>query len=357
MTFLPGRMIALLLMMAVALAGTPNQIAANDGLNSSRFSVRSIDTRSDGVTILVPSAGTDNPLRKDRVEARISGDVKVASRDMAPANFAAIVEGYDSIDIIANHRGRHIANQTGWFDLQWQSWNQLIADGFGSSTRHLGKGLEWLDDQIPVTRQSIGATSASHRSKEGKSRASIRQIKTDSNSTPRRGPAAQNLRKMPAGNMSLFVVEPGFELTSRSMIEREIFDDVICMIGCEDDSRKTPARNGKLFGFGEDLLIDEFLPRAAQGSSTSNTRRPARLAIPAMMIGHRTTSEVMLSGQSLIQTAKAVVRTLLGVIEPLAWLESAVELHQRIESAVIELDELIWSAELNHIWNTCGMYE
>ncbi|MGI9519345.1 MAG: hypothetical protein ACR2NP_20000 [Pirellulaceae bacterium] len=357
MTLLPGRTIALLLTIAVALAGTPNQIAANDGLNTSRFSVRSADDDSGTVRSLVPPASTDNPLRGRTVSATISGDVRVASRDTRPTNFAAIISSRDTIDVVENRRGRQVANGTSQIAMEWSTWNELVNEALGNSIVRLTDGIQWLDHQTPA-RQRIRATNAGHRSKTGKSRATIRPYKTPAASEQRRAPQTQTLRKLPAGNMSVFVVEDGFPAAERSLIEREIFDDVICMIGCEEDSRRTPTRNGKPFGFGEDLLIDQFLPNSSDATARQSSDRPSRLAVPAMTIGHRkATQTVTLSNQSLILTAKAVIRSIVKVIRPLALLERVVRLHQRVESAVIDLDELIWSAELNHIWNTCGMYE
>lgn len=356
MTLLPGRTIAFLMTIAVALAGTPNQVAANDGLNDSRFSVRSAEDDSGTVRSLVPPASIDNPLRGRTVSATISGDVRVASRDTRPTNFAAIISGRDTIDVVENRRGRQIANGTSRFAMEWNTWNQLVNEALGNSMVRLADGIQWLDHQAPA-RQRIRATTVGHSSKAGKSRATIRPYKTPSADEDRHEPRTRTLRKLPASNMSVFIVEEGLPVAERSLIEREIFDDVICMIGCEEeDSRRTPTRNGKPFGFGEDLLIDQFLPSASDATDGRSAHRPSRLAVPAMTIGHRKAT-VTLSNQSLILTAKAVVRSIINVIRPLALLDRAVKLHQRIESAVIELDELIWSAELNHIWNTCGMYE
>ncbi len=354
MTVSPGRMIAFLMMIAVTLAGTPNQIAANDGLNSSRYSIRAGTTGTNSVQSLVPRASSGlNPLRGQAVTASLSGDLQVATRRAAPSNFAAIVPLTDSMQIVPNQRGRRIASGQSQFAGHWNAWHQIVSRTASGTLSRLGSGLEWLDESAPAPRR-IQASAAGYRSHSSKSRAVIRQIET---STPRviQEIPAKPLKKLSGGNISVFMVDASQAPTDREIIEREIFDDAICMIGCEDDSRTCATRSAC---FGQDLLIDQFLPAAGEQGTRQVTKRPARLQVPAMTMGHRSLeSRPEISGQSLIQTGKAVIRSIIDVVQPLALLERAVQIHQRIESAVIELDDLIWSAELYHVWNTCGMYE
>ncbi len=373
-----GRRFALVAMFAVLLGGTPAIVNATDGLNPSRFSIRSNALNNQRITVELRENQQirTNPLRDSAITARISGAVEHLSKpDAAAISIARIQMPTPSTTTpalpaapiaVASAAVKLLDLDSRPLEIMPPERNQsLLLDGVQTSTAFVealwNRATQLTSNLSRISQLEASPSEASiplvapaeqPKSRVPASTASWRR-EVQPKTTPDSPVTSATLKKLSCGNMMTFSFEDEQDL--RTQIGTNSGG---CFVNDEDPA--TDVFYPLQFALDYRILIEEYLPlkldfRASTDESQSIPTSPTiQTGSNSMPVLRATWSRSTVSSCTGSLTAlKKVSGRLLSGLKP--WLNVCqfVQWQRQLENVLFEIEGVLWGYRLDRIWSGC----
>lgn len=145
------------------------------------------------------------------------------------------------------------------------------------------------------------------------------------------------------------------ELPQANPLKRPETGNISIVVLQDPEPKSVANREEEIFNVGQQLLIDEYIPSCMERSDDEG--KPAMaLAVPTIMINYSKSAPASrLSARSVIQSAKAIVKSIIDAVRPIIGVQRALMIPQQIRNQMFRIDEIVFSSSnLKHIWNVCS---
>lgn len=300
MTVSLKRLIATVVLIAMALAGTPTKALANDGLDMIRYGFQS---EKKGVEVYRPVSANlnKNPFREKTVSATLRGaSIRVERATLSERNVAKLLTREAMPDPVVNQPVMidHSVCQVHLPVFQntppknfIAAWRNKMEDAVALGKEMTGHGLAYLQNGIEAERQFATSLTAASRQHTAPFLAKLPACQLPSAAEiSGEGESSQPLQALATiSNISEADEMPNLIcLPSRPLKRMSCHNIYIAMLeGTQEDG----------FSPGQQLLIEEYMPTAVPAIKAKS----AALKVPVMSIGFQKKSEVKINKVKTMQ--------------------------------------------------------
>jgi hypothetical protein len=345
------RWIALVAWLAIAWAGTPTAAVANDGLNPVRYGIGS-EKPALQVARQTPANLNQNPFRNKTVTAQLSGNsIRIDAATVTQSNVAILLTGDTANQTAVAFTPAKVEKSTcrihtPVFETPLVAAAKTGRRSFFSGLLDIGgaaagAGKSLFDSSLEQLQIVGTAEREFHRTVTAL--ASGYPVATSSKITQTLAHTA-----LPGSHANTPALPELACHPANRLIRRTSPNIAILMMDVTVDEPFEP---------GQQLLIEEYLPLEQSRKTGQISAKPRSLAVPAMSISYRSETASAspdapssVTATAVIRSAKAVIKSLLQVVEPVLGIPQSMSIQQRIRGQWLRIDELIWSASsLRHV--------
>lgn len=342
MTVSYKRLIAFVALVAIALAGTPTNSMAKDGLNAARYGFGQ-KQQNIRVARQVPANLNQNPFREKTVIAKLSGAALQIDRATVTESNVAVLLMHQSerlpeavADWSALNEGTVCHIQIPVFQNSPQA--SFHESWLGASRAVTGWANRLMDAAWTQTSIVQAAETEFYKSVTAAAAGFHAPISKYS-------PGTLSAASPKWGHATLWVVRPTnvLQRPSGPNIEIEIME----------------GANRESGNVRQDLLIEDYLPPSLAQDVIDSSAPTRPSAVPAMTIGYQKKLPVpYISPRSLIQSAKAIIKSIFQAWEPMKEMAASGETAGRVMPFLQQVDPWIWSpGDGKQLWESRSLWQ